>query len=597
MPVGREGQDRRGWIALLVRDALLFLAIALAALALDNPVAVWRLWWPMPVALAAAAISVKVHGVSPVRWRHLLLVTLFAAPLVFRISLSLSSALPAAGLREGRELAVIFCLGVALWVAAACHPGRTLAIWLGAIAFSAAANWPIAERLTGDNPFRVFSLVTLGWGAIAACGLALAARGDNDAPSTTRTRTSHFAPHLLLLDLVCLLCLGAGVVAGWHLSDGQLNGPLRTSLAIHAGFSAQRVLWLQSILFGWGDSVLTRLIDVVAEPARFVTPPWGGFIGMLARGGLVGFVVIAVWALVLHRRLRREVRTHQPVALALPAALAAVFMIGLMVAGGPHSRLACLALGGWLGLALARSPRLRPARSPGAPMGLAPGLVVGCFLALVTVVVALPTWGESLIVAAQSQAEAIGPAGMQQKLYSAQNLNPFDPRVPLGLADAARKSASLAGSRDELTYQHVVRLYQDAQRLDPYDTVIPLRLANFQLQNDLQEEAVETVATALSRRPNSQDLMFWLFLVYVRLNQNGKADGILAQALANHPSSHEWWYRQYDLSHRLGQGPMAAEALAVVLTGSPENPELVRRVWETAHQDAPAETGAGVPPS
>lgn len=58
-----------------------------------------------------------------------------------------------------------------------------------------------------------------------------------------------------------------------------------------------------------------------------VTPPWGGFTGTLARCGIVGVAVLALWVLALHRRLRREIRACQPLVLTLPAALAALFMI------------------------------------------------------------------------------------------------------------------------------------------------------------------------------------------------------------------------------------------------------------------------------
>src|SRR5689334_21618037 len=46
-----------GRLTPLARDALLFLALALAAVSLDSPLALWSLWWPLPLAALGAVLT------------------------------------------------------------------------------------------------------------------------------------------------------------------------------------------------------------------------------------------------------------------------------------------------------------------------------------------------------------------------------------------------------------------------------------------------------------------------------------------------------------------------------------------------------------
>lgn len=574
---------RQPWFLLYTRDALLFLAITLAALALDNPQAVWRLWWPLPLSLGAALLTVQLHGASPVRFRHLLILAAFAIPLAVRSRFSIASSVPAAGLRETQELAAILFLGVALWVAGSCHPVRALLVWLAALLLSGLVNWPVAERLVEYSPFRAFTLLSLGWGV--CCGALLligpALMGEEEAAANVLRR---FDMKRTFVDLACLVSLAAGLLMGALMVSRQFDAPMRAAMAINAGFTAQRELWLQSVLFGWGGGLLDRMIQVVAEPALSATPPWGGLSGVLARCGIVGVGLLFAWTVMLNRLVRRPVGGKHVRALSLAAALAAFFLIGMMISGAPHSRLAAMVLTGWLGLALIR-PITRRTRQPHvvAPR-VVPGVMAMMLAVFVAVALALPTWGQSMTGAARAQGGKRGVIWTQRKLYQARGLNPFDPAIPMGLAETYRKLGEAEG-RDELIYVRVLNLYHEAQRLDPYDALIPLRLANFQLNYDRQEEAVTTVKDALRRQPKSQDLLGWLFLVAIRLNNNAEADKTLTQAMAYHPMSVTWWRHQYALARRLGQGPLASQALAVALTGAPEDPMLAQADWEAAQKE------------
>jgi hypothetical protein len=117
---------RQRWFLLFGRDALLFLALTLAVVSLDTPQASWMLWWPMPLALAACTMTFMLHGASPVRWRHMVNLGLFALPLAARVWLASESPIRHAAVIEARELGVILLLGVAIWFIASCHPGRAL---------------------------------------------------------------------------------------------------------------------------------------------------------------------------------------------------------------------------------------------------------------------------------------------------------------------------------------------------------------------------------------------------------------------------------------------------------------------------------------
>lgn len=602
------GVLHKPWFYLLARDALLFLAFSLAILALDNPVALWKLWWPLPLALAASALTLLLNGASPVRWRYLLNFGLFALPLAVRAWFSLQGTLPAVGLREVQELSLILSLGVALWLVASCHPGHALGAWLAAIGVGAVASGMFVDRETGF--FRLLTLATLAWGVVTASGLGLARLvGGDGRPKDAASR--RFNLKRVLIDFLCLLSLGVGLAAGWEMTRRQLDASLRTALAIQAGLVAQRALWLQSLIFGWGGRVLEHLIPVVSEPVRAITPPWGGFTGALARGGLAGIGVLLVWCVALNRQVRRASPTPWARVLSLIAAMAAFFMLGLLALGAPRPRLALFILAGWLALALIKPLRhAPPARGRHAPPGPGAAVFACALLAVLAGVLALPLYGQLLTAAAQAQASRtelanavkagggknidlqairLGGEWVRQQLLNARDFNPFDPAIPVGLAMSYRKQMGPEDAGDEVNYLKVVRFYEDARKLDPYDTSIPLALANFQNQFDRQEEAFKTVSDALVCRPHSQELLDWVFGTALRLNQNALADRMLAQALALNPMSTTWWLGQYKLARRIGQGPLAAQALAVALTGAPASPDLVELTWSSM------QNGAGLP--
>lgn len=562
------------WFLLFSRDATLFLTLLVASFALISPKSVWTLWLPLPLVFVACVQTQALSRGFVLRWSHLGRLGLFFFPLFGRALLSLNGPIPVAGLREAQELAVVFFVASGLWLIASREPARTLCVWTAA----ALALWML-NGFPWLSPNFMVTVPTVFWGAALWLWLRLPARVAGPAGPSPRPADPFLAPArrpwtgALLGLILFILGLWLGGLCFLHQRSGSLYG----LLSLEAGLRAQEVLWIQSLLFGWGHGTLDRLITVLAEPVPAAVSGWGGPLGLLALGGLAGVAVLLLWALMLGRQLYRSLEGPPRKTLLLPAVLAAFFLIGLLVTGGPRSGLILFSLAGWIALAMAdpsAEAAARPRRRPQPAPGILPTLVVAAPALVLIVILTLPTLGTTLFRRA-TRAKTRGEA-YRDRLYQAQWLNPFDPEIPLALAESFRAEVADPHSQQPINYLHVVRLYREAEALDPYDPDLPIALAQFQLQSDRQEDAIETARKALALRPNSQALMEWTYQTALGLNLDALAYEMLDRGLCSAPTKVEWWQRQYALARRLGEGPLASQSQAIALTADPDQHDLLR---------------------
>jgi hypothetical protein len=375
---------------------------------------------------------------------------------------------------------------------------------------------------------------------------------------------------------------------GWWLFARQLTGPLGEALALDTGIRQQQMLWTESILLGWGQGTLERLVEVFAQPVEAVIAPWGGPTCLLATGGLVGFAALTALLIYLAARHReRWDRGGDPrrAAAADAAALGALWTGGVVLAGGPRSELVLLMIAGWTALALIKTAPDPPARQAAIPAShRVTGVLLG-LLAALAFVLALPTWGSAIL----RQAPRPGtPAQVhRQRLGLAARLNPFEPAIALAQAAAWRQAMTDSEHWQESLYLRVVGLYRRAERLDPYQPLISLNLAHFQALCDRQEAAVLTVQDALERMPADRELITWLYSFARRQGLSTLAYRMLRHGQQVDPTHPAWWHQCYVRASRLGQGPQARWALAVALTCDPGDPDLVREAWSARQPAAP----------
>ncbi len=601
-PLTSPSPDRRRWVEFgrcvvafgravgpLLPWALLFLALALALITLDFPTAPWTRWWPLPLALGALGAAAAVRGLPAVELRDVAFVTLLIAPAAVRAILSLTGPLPLEGLREAQEFGVIFVLAAGLWLMARANPSVATSIWVAAIAVGWLASLHTPQELDGlpgqgmegglvvTHPWRAATGWSVLLGLIAILWLAAVRRlgiaGEMLSEIMTFGRRRRvFVGARMGLRLACVL---VGAWIGFHYLVSVRNLPTPLALAIERGAEAEQDLWIQSILVGWGHRAVVRLAEVLAAPHPAIVSPWGGPFGLLAIGGVIGTVLLAIWIayLIVRRPNRDPLGSSHLTRLAGAATPIALLLGGLILVGGARSAVAMFLLAGWSALALVDSEQ-RTRRVATSLFGrrLALGMAA-CGALAVTVALWMPVRGRSILENASRG--HLDPAAYRGKLLKARRLNPFDPAIPLAQAHAWREAMNRSPQWSESLYLQVVRSYDTAIQLNPYETLYPIRLALFQLLCKPEDVAIETIQKALNRHPNAMELVDWLYLTTLRQNRTRLAYGMLEKGLALEPDRKRWWRRRFEWYQTQGQGPLAGQALAVALTAAPDDPNLL----------------------
>ena len=565
-----------------VRIGLLLCALVLPALWLDASGVPSALWWTAILALMVGVFAVLADRLPPLGWRYLALIALITLPAVMRVTLSLRGPLPVHGLREAYHFSAIGTAAVALWLIASERPVQAWWIWLVALAFGFLRSVIAAGRLSADDPSQWATGLTCAFGLAIAVWLwcrQLARKrlrekaqkqGRQDACATMGGK--HRIP-FLMPNLTAAMALLAGLALGWS-RLGELEGlPMLSALEVDHALRIQDRLWMQSVLFGWGPGATDSLTRVLAAPHPIVMPQWCGPLSLMAQVGLLGLAALIVWAAVLVRRLAQP-RTAWNAA----AAVCALFLVGLIVAGGPRRPLVLFILAGWSALAVTTKPATRSAPVP--LRRWLPSTVAGVALFGLICVLWFPVHSEGL-----RRAAAIEPAGSSTQrllLARASRSNPFDPAVALDQARAWKESMAEYAEWSETIYRRTVELYRRTEALDPFDTSLPFELSRFQLEVEREEDAIQTVNRALERIPNATNLIDWMFVTAIARDRSPLAHQMLDRGLLIEPNQLRWWIRRFDLTHALGQGPLSAQSMSIALTDHPENIAMVRAAWSAS---------------
>jgi hypothetical protein len=581
--------------AAAAREGLFFMALALAALTIDARAALWSRWLPIPLMTLAILWLALETNPAAFAARAVVWMGVALSVLAVRAWLSVSGPLPAAGLAESLGLAVLFMCAAGLWLKASVQPPAALGHWTSALvlawttslvagraevaaAYGQQAPW-LLETLALP-PQMVAGLSALAGAAfIVAWRIRVARRATPLAPAGRRRA----ARHSWIVYLVYPL---AGAAVGGWLASIQQPSALQGGLALHEGFRVQETLWFRSLLTGWGEQSMARLVDAFAGERTATLPEWGGPVGFLARFGVGGLMLLIAWGLtglVRARRLAHGQSAHEPAArdahaldVASPALACSLAMSGVAIGGGPRTMLVLFVLGGWTALALAAPPGGTPEpRRARAPLAAASALALaGLALSLL---LGMPTWGKAIQRAALRSGEQW--AVTERRLLRARALNPYDPSIAVALATVKRNEMNASPGWNDSLYTSVVNYYRDARTLDPYDPLIAMRLSQFQLLCDRDEEAFASIREALETQPRSTALVDYFILTAIGRGHTSLAMEMIQYGLRLDPRRADWWQHRSALARRLGQGPTARRALGLALSAAPDDPERVRQAW------------------
>lgn len=563
-----------------MRDGLLLLALLLALTSIDAPAGLARLWWSMPLALVAIALTLAGPEGRPWRMRHLAVALLIAFTLGARAWASIVGPVPLYGVREAMELGVVLVLSIALWQTAAGDGRRIMALWSVALAAGCGVESLIAllqdaeaEALAARSVVAASAgagRIAMGLSALTGFILLALERRHIDlrhAPADARHDPA--TPMLRAAMLVVGLLLGV-----WF---GRLPHRIafEQELGTLAGRTALQDLWLQSLLIGWGRHALGPLSQVVAQPHAALFQAWNGVWGLLATGGLlgVGLMILVCVALIVRRK---GAPAPSPVP---PGATGTALLIGgLILGGGPLSGAVLLTFSGWSALSLAR-PRRRAETARGWDAGtiLATGFAALGMLLLVFVL-HMPVRSDRLLAASARSTRTLDER--QYLLARAQALNPYNPEVPLKLASVLRDRMDVTPGWSESLYRAVMQAYERAQKLDPYEELYAMNQADFQLRCAREDEAIATIEAAIQRKPYDIELCLWLYLASRRLDRTQDAYRMLDRGLRIQPTNPMWWQEQYLIASAAGQTALAERSLSVALTADAENAQLIAEAWQ-----------------
>ncbi len=568
----------------------LFLALLLVIINLESRVAGWSRWWPL-VLIQLSCIVLWFHNpekahIRPVHWVVLLILSSHVFCLISLIMLD--GLLPHEGLREAQDLILIWFCCVGLWYHALYRPSQVPFIWSMLVLLPIALENLVSLVHSGEclafrpdywTAGRIIGLVISLSGLLAAS--VIWSWNKLKQPSLGSDSDRRMSRTGLLLTRLCFLV--AGVVAGWSLHTLQQYRSTGQEIVVQRGLDAIKYLWIQSTALGWGHNTLASLVDIVTLPHAAKSPEWAGPAGYPATHGYlgVGFLICLAIMLCLRGR-RKDIKASCMLAdLSETATCITLFLVSLVLAGGPRGPLPLLLLFGWLALSLTRSPFQSRGHHSGFTFTLP--LLVAIVMAGITLVTYGPIKGQVLFDKLDDRHQP--PERFRLHLQQARKLNRYDSRIPVALANSWQRSMTRSPGWQEDMFNQVDFYYREASRLDPYDTLITMRHANFLLKCERRDAAIATARKALAKNPHSSDLATWLFLVAIRHDYLKLAFEILDYGIRLEPYNPWWWKWRYRLTARLGQGPLARQSLAVALTGNPENPELISRSWDNLTND------------
>jgi hypothetical protein len=585
----------RPHLRLWIRDGLLVCGLTIALTTLDQPTLTAMLWWSLPPAWLAIALTLAGPEGCRWRWRQTGVLLLFGAIFGSRAMLSLNGPLPAHGLREAMELAAIMTLAAALAMAGTADGRRAATLWIWALLVGLLAELGgmlLAANAAGFAPApNEGAIGMMGLGAAAGVAILIASRERFLRPHLTRRVRRMGALSIRAASLA------AGFAIAYRLSRLPADAALDVALPLAAGRAALQNLWLQSVLVGWGGHGLRPLADTMAEPHAIAFAPWAGPWALSARGGLIGVGILMLVCLVLLLQRTRSPRLGGADAESQPggAASAALFMGGLILGGGPLSAVSLFCFAGWTALAWSLSPRReRDVKSEWSPSAIGASGIASIALTLVILLAAIPLRGDRL--ARRAMDPNLPLAQRERMLSRAEALNPFDPSIPYRLAGVLRERMSRTNGWSEALYLSVIDAYGRAQRLDPYETHYARTMANFQMLCERNDDAFATVHAALDRRPHAVDLCEWLFLTSLRLDRNQETYRALDRGARMEPMRPDWWLRQYDLANARGQNTLAGRSLSIAMTADLENFRVNREAWKhAAGTDAAPRPGVQFP--
>lgn len=519
-------------------------------------------WWAMPSALAALVTLSFSRRMQGVPWKLLATAAALVGFVWAHTRLGERGPLPYLALRETSDLFAYLLLAIALWRYGKLYPlAAPLIAALGFVLILLSRLGIEAERaLFRPDLFVLLCSIPL---ALSAAFDARQAAPFRDHPRADGAPEPRPGGQFLVLF--------AGSVAGGVLQKIELyrHGATETTDALGA-------LWAQSGLAGHGYSVTMRLLRAWTEPMAVAEPRWMGWTGFLATGGLLAVGVLAAMSAVLVTREYLGRMEHRA------AALAAQFVIGLTLVGGPNSLVPLLVLIVWIALAL--STPLAGATGRRLPDDPARQRIYKGAMVAAVVTLAVMCLNFRGPFAASSELGKLGleteaDAPLKDRLAAAERRLPWHPVPHIIRAAWLRGELTRSPKWDENLYRAICAEYEAAMALDPYEPTIALKLAEVQSIAERTAAAMETARAAMTRTPGSADLLAWVYFHARTNNQAQAAADMIERSLYLQPEAPLWWRNRFWFEQAAGRGPSATVALNVAMTAAVGNPREGEAEW------------------
>ncbi len=582
-----------------------FLSVTVAAIAADNKIATWTIWLPLLFALLAVAPGLLDRSAIPHAEKILLALILVLALISFRLIVAFLGPLPYLAFRDAIEIFAAFMAGLALWTLAGKNPTTAYAVWIAALLIALVARWRLSSFPSLFRPDLLPLIVSIPWAFIALGGI-LAQKSERREP------TPRSALAILFIHSIALAVGGFSAWLCVTYAQAKFSGPLASQTALARGMETLALLWSKSVLLGWGRSCMARLAGVLGEPLPSEFPPWLGWTGSLANGGLAAILGTALLAVGLAWFARMKSGVHRLTSAPQLALLAAQALLVLHARGGPNSTLPFLIIACWIGLGFAPVPipsaveETEPGRftrsrkrkfAPGSFVEISRLVCAGATIMLLIAVglVSLgPVWSVASLsgIRIEQYRNPDLNKKLSRKIYWAKSLFPWDPQIEVKEAMRLREELQRTpiSQWNETLYRRACDAYLRAEELDPYDPLIALDLARLEKTAGRADDAAKTVLRALAITPSSEVLIEWLCRHAVAVKKTELAREMVDRGLKLHPESAKWWRWRYELDHLVGRGPQAGLALNVALTANPSSAELVEASFArntTAGMDQP----------